>query len=82
MRLCSKLTHRVAKDLRGACWEFPRVTTDKGSEFRNHRFDEELDRLGVLHTLIRPGRPQANGFAERVQRTILEDAGSRPSPAT
>src|SRR5450759_1307603 len=25
------------------------------------------------HTLIRPGRPQSNGFVERVQRTILDE---------
>lgn len=73
VRFCSKLAHRVAKDLRAAGWDFERVTTDNGSEFRNHHFDAELDKLGVLHTLIRPGRPQSNGFVERVQRTILEE---------
>ena len=73
VRFCSKLAHRVAKDLRDVGWDFERVTTDNGSEFRNHRFDEELDKLGVLHTLIRPGRTQSNGFVERVQRTIFEE---------
>ena len=73
VRFCSKLAHRVARDLRDAGWEFERVSTDNGSEFRNHRFDEKLERLGATHTLIRPGRPQSNGFVERVQRTILEE---------
>jgi transposase InsO family protein len=73
VRFCSKLAHRVARDLRDAGWEFARVTTDNGSEFRNHVFDETLARLGATHTLIRPGRPQSNGFVERVQRTILEE---------
>jgi transposase InsO family protein len=62
-----------SRDLRDAGWDFERVSTDNGSEFRNHRFDADLDKLGVLHTLIRPGRPQSNGFVERVQRTILEE---------
>jgi len=73
VRFASKLAHRVALDLRNAGWEFERVSTDNGSEFRNHVFDAELARLGARHTLISPGRPQSNGFVERVQRTILEE---------
>jgi len=73
VHFCSLLARRVAKDLRDCGWDFERVTTDNGSEFRNHRFDEEIARLGATHTLIRPGRPQSNGFVERVQRTILEE---------
>jgi transposase InsO family protein len=49
------------------------VSTDNGSEFRNHIFDATLEHLGATHTLIRPGRPQSNGFVERVQLTILEE---------
>ena len=30
-------------------------------------------RRGQTHSLISPGRPQSNGFVERVQRTILEE---------
>lgn len=73
VRFASQLAHRVARDLRDAGWELERVSTDNGSEFRNHVFDEGLERLGVVHTLISPGRPQSNGFVERVQRTILEE---------
>lgn len=73
VRFASKLAHRVARDLRDAGWELERVSTDNGSEFRNHVFDAELERLGTRHTLISPGRPQSNGFVERVQRTILEE---------
>jgi transposase InsO family protein len=73
VRFASRLAHRVARDLRDAGWELERVTTDNGSEFRNHVFDENLARLGARHTLISPGRPQSNGFVERVQRTILEE---------
>jgi len=49
------------------------VSTDNGSEFRNRVFDAELTSLGARHTLISPGRPQSNGFVERVQRTILDE---------
>ena len=73
VRFASRLAHRVAHDLRDAGWEFERVSTDNGSEFRNHVFDAELAHLGARHTLISPGRPQSNGFVERVQRTILEE---------
>ena len=72
-RFASQLAHRVARDLADAGWELERVSTDNGSEFRNHVFDAELERLGARHTLISPGRPQSNGFVERVQRTILEE---------
>ena len=70
---CSLLAHKVACDLRDAGWDFERVTTDNGSEFRNARFDAAIEHLGATHTLIRPGRPQSNGFVERVQRTILDE---------
>jgi transposase InsO family protein len=73
VRFASKLAHRVAHDLRDAGWELERVSTDNGSEFRNHVFDAQLEKLGAHHTLISPGRPQSNGFVERVQRTILEE---------
>jgi transposase InsO family protein len=73
VRFASRLAHRVARDLREAGWELERVSTDNGSEFRNHVFDAQLEKLGAHHTLISPGRPQSNGFVERVQRTILEE---------
>lgn len=73
VRFCSQLARRVAKDIIDAGWEFERVCTDNGSEFRNAGFDKTLLELGATHTLIRPGRPQSNGFVERVQRTILEE---------
>jgi transposase InsO family protein len=73
VRLASGLAHRVALHLRDAGWELERVSTDNGSEFRNRVFDAELARLSARHTLISPGRPQSNGFVERVQRTILEE---------
>jgi transposase InsO family protein len=73
VRFASKLAHRVALDLRDAGWELERVSTDNGSEFRNQSFDAALAGLGARHTLISSGRPQSNGFVERVQRTILDE---------
>ena len=72
-RHASALARRVAKDLAAAGWRLERVTTDGGSEFRGEVFATGLGRLGAVHTRISPGRPQSNGFVERVQRTILEE---------
>jgi len=66
VRFASALARRVAKELAACGWRLERVTSDHGSEFRNHAFDEALARLGAQHTLISPGRPQSNGFVERV----------------
>ncbi len=72
-RFASRLAQRVAGELRDAGWELERVSTDNGSEFRNQSFDAALAGIGARHTLISAGRPQSNGFVERVQRTILEE---------
>ena len=72
-RHASRLARQVAKDLAAAGWELERVSTDGGTEFRSQAFDDELASLGARHTRISPGRPQSNGFVERVQRTILEE---------
>jgi transposase InsO family protein len=72
-RFASRLARRVARELRDAGWQLERVTTDGGTEFRSEVFRGELARLDVVHTRISPGRPQSNGFVERVQRTILEE---------
>jgi transposase InsO family protein len=72
-RFASRLAHRVARELREAGWRLERVSTDGGSEFRSETFTAELAGLGARRTWISPGRPQSNGFVERVQRTILEE---------
>ncbi len=72
-RYCSALARRVAEELSAAAWQLERVTTDGGSEFRSATFIAALTRLGASRTRISPGRPQSNGFVERVQRTILEE---------
>jgi transposase InsO family protein len=66
VRFSSGLARRVARELRDAGWKCERISTDNGSEFRNRVFDAELAHLGITHRLIGPGRPQSNGFVERV----------------
>ena len=61
----SRLAHRVARELRDAGWELERVTTDNGSEFRNHVFDAaSSQRLGARPHADQP-RPAA---VERLRR--------------
>jgi transposase InsO family protein len=49
------------------------VLSDNGSEFRSGVFRQAVGRTGARQRFIRAGRPQTNGSAERVQRTILEE---------
>ncbi len=71
--ITSELAHRVAADLNRHGWDWKTASTDNGNEFRAHLFADTLDQLGVEHRFIKAGRPQSNGKAERVQRTILEE---------
>ena len=73
VRFASALARRVARELAAAGWQLARVSTDGGNEFRGEAFAAELERLGSRCTRISPGRPQSNGFVERVQRTILDE---------
>lgn len=67
------LARQVAQELAGAGWKLKAISTDNASEFRSVDFRQALAKLGVEHRFIRAGRPQTNGCAERVQRTILEE---------
>jgi transposase InsO family protein len=48
-----------------------RVLTDNGGCYRSRAFAEACDELGIGHRLTRPYRPQTNGKAERLIRTLL-----------
>jgi transposase InsO family protein len=72
-RWTSHLAPRVATDLADRGWELEAVTTDNASEFRSSEFTEAIARLKARHIFIRAGRPQSNGYVERVQGTILEE---------
>ena len=47
------------------------VTTDQGSEFRNHLNEELMNVFGIQHRLTTPYHPQANGLDERLNQTVV-----------
>jgi transposase InsO family protein len=50
-----------------------RILTDNGSPYVSHAFAEACDELGIGHRRTRPYRPQTNGKAERLVRTLLNE---------
>jgi len=55
--------------------------SDNAQEFRSAAFQQTIAGLGARHRFIHAGRPQTNGWVERVQQTILEECwNSRPTP--
>ena len=60
-----------------------RVMTDNGSCYRSKHFAAACAGLAVRHLFTRPYRPQTNGKAERLIRTLLEEwAYGRPYPSS
>lgn len=56
-----------------------RILTDNGGCYRSLAFAEACDELGIGHRFTRPYRPQTNGKAERMVRTLLKEwAYARP----
>jgi transposase InsO family protein len=56
-----------------------RVLTDNGTCYRSRGFAAACDELGIGHRFTRPYRPQTNGKAERMVRTLLREwAYARP----
>jgi transposase InsO family protein len=56
-----------------------RILTDNGGCYRSRDFAAACDELGVGHRFTRPYRPQTNGKAERMVRTLLKEwAYARP----
>jgi transposase InsO family protein len=50
-----------------------RLLTDNGGCYRSHAFAAACDELGIGHRFTRPYRPQTNGKAERMVRTLLRE---------
>jgi transposase InsO family protein len=69
----SRLARRVAHELRQYGWRLERVIVDNGNEYRSHLFTDTLTALDTRKTHIHAGRPQTNGHAESLHRTILEE---------
>jgi transposase InsO family protein len=56
-----------------------RILTDNGGCYRSHQLAAACDELGIGHRFTRPYRPQTNGKAERLVRTLLAEwAYARP----
>jgi transposase InsO family protein len=56
-----------------------RILTDNGGCYRSRDFAAACDELGIGHRFTRPYRPQTNGKAERMVRTLLREwAHARP----
>ena len=66
------LTTRVLPAYRAAGWPVQRVLTDQGNEYRG-AFDRVCQRLRIRHTRTKPRHAWTNGFAERLQGTILTE---------
>ena len=56
-----------------------RILTDNGGCYRSRAVAAACDELGIGHRFTRPYRPQTNGKAERMVRTVLKEwAYARP----
>jgi transposase InsO family protein len=56
-----------------------RILTDNGGCYRSRELARMCDELGIGHRFTRPYRPQTNGKAERLVRTLLTEwAYARP----
>src|SRR4051812_48430507 len=52
------------------------LRSDNGGEYTSTEFKEYLARHGIKHQLSIPGRPEQNGVAERMNRTLMDRARS------
>ena len=50
-----------------------RILTDNGVGYRNYRWRDRCEQLGIVHTRTRPYRPATNGKVERFNRTLLDE---------
>jgi len=71
--------HRAWRFYAGHGITVERILTDNGGCYRSGAFAEACDELGIGHRFTRPYRPQTNGKAERMVRTLLNEwAYARP----
>jgi transposase InsO family protein len=69
----------AAAELAGLGVRIERVLTDNGSCYVSHAFNDAVTSLGARHKRTRPYRPQTNGKAERLIKTLLAEwAYGRP----
>lgn len=71
--------HRAWRFYAGHGITIERILTDNGGCYRSRAFAVACDELGIGHRFTRPYRPQTNGKAERMVRTLLAEwAYARP----
>jgi transposase InsO family protein len=71
-RQTSKISQRVAQELKAAGWRLERLLSDNGNEFKG-LFNKAVSALKARHTRIHAGRPQTNGHVEALHKTILDE---------
>jgi transposase InsO family protein len=72
----------VAADRAALGWQLERVMSGNAHEFRSASFQQTIATLGARHRFIRAGRPQTNGWVERIPQTIPEECWKPALPAT
>lgn len=65
--------HRAWRFYAGHGITIERILTDNGGCYRSLAFAAACDELGIGHRFTRPYRPQTNGKAERLVRTLLAE---------
>ena len=71
--------HRAWRFYAGHGITIERILTDNGGCYRSRELAAACDELGIGHRFTRPYRPQTNGKAERMVRTLLKEwAYARP----
>ena len=53
-----------------------KVRSDNGIEFKNTLVEEFVDEEGIKHEFLTPYTPQQNGVVERMNRTLIDMAGT------
>lgn len=69
---CAGFLLRAAQVFAGRGYRIERVMTDNAWAYRKSRvFADALARIGAVHILTRPYRPQTNGKVERFHQTLI-----------
>jgi hypothetical protein len=53
-----------------------KIRSDNDTEFKNTQVEDFLDEEGIKHEFLTPYTPQQNGVTERMNRTLIEMAGT------
>ncbi|HEX2039269.1 MAG TPA: IS481 family transposase [Acidimicrobiales bacterium] len=70
---CVAFLARAHRDFAERGIVIERLLTDSGPGYKSHAWAALCAQLGVVHTRIRPYRPQTNGKVERFNRTLADE---------